>query len=75
MKPRYSKLLINEHVILSTGASWRVTALDLTIFALTGSKERSEEDWRQLIEGVGLKICKICSPVNGIESLIECELQ
>lgn len=74
MKPAYSKLLINEHVILSTGASWRVTSLDVTLFTLAGAKERSEYDWRQLIEGVGLRICKIWSPVNGAESLIECEL-
>jgi hypothetical protein len=74
MKPGYSKLLINEHVILSTGASWRVTALDMTLLALTGTKERAEPDWRELIEGVGLKVCKIWTPVDGIESLIECEL-
>lgn len=74
MKPGYSKLLLNENVILSTNASWRVTALDLSLFALLGARERAEKDWRSLIEGAGLKICRIWSPANGMESLIECEI-
>ena len=74
MKPGYSKLLINENVIMSTGASWKVTGLDLTLFAIMGARERSEEDWRRLIVAAGLQVCKIWSPVSGTESLIECEL-
>lgn len=74
MKPGYSKLLVNENVVSSTGAHWQVTGLDVMIYALLGSKERSEAEWRGLLEGAGLKICKIWNAINGVESLIECEL-
>lgn len=74
MKPGYSKLLVNENVIPSTGAHWQVTGLDLMIYALMGAKERSEREWHDLLEGAGLKICKIWNAANGIESLIECEV-
>ena len=74
MRPGYSKLLIHDYVILSTGASWQATSLDVTLWAVAGAKERSEEDWRQLVESVGLRMCKVWAPVNGVESLIECDL-
>ncbi|KAB5513097.1 hydroxyindole O-methyltransferase [Coniochaeta sp. 2T2.1] len=74
MRPGYSRLLIKEHVIRSTGASWRGTSLDLTLWAMLGAKERSEEDWQELLESVGVKIVKIWTPFDGLESLIECEV-
>ncbi|KAL2174027.1 S-adenosyl-L-methionine-dependent methyltransferase [Thermothelomyces heterothallicus CBS 202.75] len=76
MRPGYSRLLINENVIPGTNADWQATALDLMVMALLSSRERTEEDWRRLLEGAGLKIVKIWSTdkQNGVESLIECEL-
>ena len=74
MRPGYSKLLIKEHVICSTGASWHGTCVDLTLWAMLGARERSEEDWQELLESVGLRILKIWTPVDGLESLIECEV-
>lgn len=74
MKPGYSKLLINENVIPPTGADWQTTALDVMMLALFASKERTEADWRRLLEGAGLKIVKIWGHSEGVESLIECEL-
>ncbi|RYP08322.1 hypothetical protein DL764_001968 [Monosporascus ibericus] len=36
--------------------------------------ERTEQQWRALLGAAGLKICKIWSAGEGVESLIECEL-
>lgn len=75
MKPGYSKLLINENVIPDVGAWWETSALDMVMLTLFCSKERTEADWRNLLEtSAGLKIVKIWSAGKGVESLIEVEL-
>ena len=75
MKKGYSKLLINEHVIPSVGANWEATYLDLYMMILFGSRERTEDDWRVLLEEkCGVRIVKIWNPGNGVEGIIECEV-
>lgn len=75
MKPGYSRLLINENVMPSTGAYWETTALDMIMLTLFSSGERTREAWYNLLEDkVGLKVLKIWSYGTGVESLIECEL-
>jgi hypothetical protein len=73
MKPGHSKLLINENVIPDSGPYWEATSLDL-IMMIVGSCERSERQWRALLESAGLRIVKIWTAQKGVESLIECEL-
>jgi len=75
MKPGYSRLLINEHVIPAIGASWEATYLDLYMGVLFGARERTEEDWRALLQDkCGLSIVKVWNPGNGVEGIIECEV-
>ncbi|TDZ16398.1 O-methyltransferase mpaG [Colletotrichum orbiculare MAFF 240422] len=74
MRPGYSKLLINENVLPPTDANWQTTALDMMMLTLFASRERTEAQWRQLLEPAGLKIVNIWSNGEGVESLIECEL-
>ncbi|KAF2833250.1 S-adenosyl-L-methionine-dependent methyltransferase [Ophiobolus disseminans] len=76
MKPGYSKLLINENVIPDKGADWQATALDMMMLTLFSSKERTLNDWHQLLESseFGLKIVRVWNVQNSQESLIECEL-
>ena len=74
MTPKYSRLLINEFVIPDTGAHWISTALDILMMAVYSSGERSEQNWRRLLEGVGFRITKIWTSEPGTESLIEAEV-
>ncbi|KAL4881812.1 S-adenosyl-L-methionine-dependent methyltransferase [Aspergillus karnatakaensis] len=74
MKKGYSKILINENVIPSTNAYWETTSLDLIMMADFASQERTEKQWVELVESVGLRIVKIWTRRRGVESLIECEL-
>lgn len=74
MDPGYSKLLINENVIPDIGADWQVTGQDLMMMTMVSSRERQECEWRHLLVEAGLKVIKIWTHVNGVESLIECEL-
>jgi hypothetical protein len=74
MKPGYSRLLVNENVIPAMGADWQATAEDIMVLITSSSLERTERNWRNLLEGAGLRICEIWRTENALESLIECEL-
>ncbi len=75
MTPGYSRLLINENVIPLRNAQWEATALDMMMMMLLSSCERTEAGWRDLLEKqAGLRIIKIYTVRNGVESIIECEL-
>ncbi|KAH7034612.1 hydroxyindole O-methyltransferase [Microdochium trichocladiopsis] len=76
MKPGYSKLLINEQVIPARNAHWEATCLDILMMSLLSSKERTEAEWRNLVEvqtGANLRIVRFWSVGNGVENLIEIE--
>jgi hypothetical protein len=70
----YSKLLINENVIPDQGAHWLGTALDMVMMAKFSASERTEQNWRALLESAGFQIVKIWTYEPGTESLIEAEL-
>lgn len=75
LKPGYSRILINENVIPPTKPTWEATALDMMMLTLLSSRERTEADWYHVLEEIGgLKITKIYTAANGVESIIECEL-
>ncbi|KAK7921285.1 hypothetical protein PG985_009307 [Apiospora marii] len=74
MRPGYSKLLINENVIPRTGAYWETTALDMIMLTEFSSRERTLDDWQNLLGAACLRIVKIWGGGKGVESLIECEL-
>ncbi|PHH92320.1 hypothetical protein CDD83_7909 [Cordyceps sp. RAO-2017] len=75
MKPGYSKLLINEHIIPDVGASWEATYLDIYMMTLFSARERTENEWRNLLEKrCGMKILAFWNPGSGVEGIIECEL-
>lgn len=77
MKPGYSKLLIFECVIPRTGAYWEATAGDILMMTQLSALERTEDHWRQLIEGGGLNLRIVrfwSSGQSDVENVIECEL-
>ncbi|MCJ1414442.1 hypothetical protein MMC32_000768 [Xylographa parallela] len=74
MERGYSRLLINELVVPDKGAAWSVTSMDWLMLALGAVRERTESDWRELLESAGMRIVKIWTWEQGTESLIEAEL-
>ena len=57
MTPGYSRLVVHEHVIPAIGASWEATLTDIYMMGLFGAGERTEANWRALLEGLcGLKV-------------------
>ena len=75
MHSGYSKLLINEFVVPDVEATWSITSMDWVMMALSAVKERTEKQWRALLEQAGLKVVEIWTYDQGTESLIEAELQ
>lgn len=70
----FSKILINEIVVLDQGADAFSTEVDLIMMVFHSSWERREKQWRELVESVGLKVTKMW-PCGGVpEKLIEVEL-
>lgn len=74
MQRGYSKLLINENVVPDVNASWWVTTMDWMMMAMLALHERTERQWRELLDSVGLRVVKIWTPNPAAESLIEAEL-
>ncbi|KAI1360459.1 S-adenosyl-L-methionine-dependent methyltransferase [Xylaria arbuscula] len=65
--PRF--LLTN--VVADQGASWQHVAMDFFMMAQVSAQERTETEWRKLIEGCGLKVSGIYTKGEENEGLIE----
>lgn len=74
MEKGYSKLLIHESLVSNIKPLSRVTVSDLTMMACLGAAERTEEQWRELVAAVPLKLVKIWRPPQSVESIIEVEV-
>ncbi|KAI1407192.1 putative sterigmatocystin 8-O-methyltransferase precursor [Hypoxylon sp. FL1857] len=53
-----SAILIDEMVLSECGAPWRATQLDIAMITCLAAMERTEADWRALLDESGLKIQK-----------------
>ena len=58
---RDSVILIDDMVIPVQGAHWQATQLDLTMMAALAAIERTEKQWRLLLDRAGLTIKQICT--------------
>lgn len=74
MEKGYSRLLIHESLVSSEKPLSRVTVSDLTMMACLAAAERAEEQWRELIASVGMRVVSIWRPVQSVESIIEVEV-
>lgn len=74
MERGYSKLLLYEMVIPAKGASAVQTTLDLALMSVCSGLERTEEQWKSLLDAAGLRIVSISRHPRAAESVIEVEL-
>lgn len=75
MTPGYSKVLLNELVIPDHGADIVGLQIDFTMLSAVGAEERSESQWRDMLDRAGLTITKIWTRAQEAESIIEAELK
>ncbi|ROW05745.1 hypothetical protein VMCG_05180 [Cytospora schulzeri] len=73
-KKGYSKLVITDVVVPPEKASIMQATHDVGLMALLAAGERTEADWRKLLDNAGFKIIKVWKDTRGIESVIEAEL-
>ncbi|KAL8880631.1 MAG: hypothetical protein Q9198_001996 [Flavoplaca austrocitrina] len=75
MKPGFSKLLISEFVLPDRDTALFPATLDIQMMGLHAGMERSEKQWRTLLDSAGLKVVKIWQEVKGGEGVIEAMLK
>lgn len=54
-----SVVLIDEMVLPNQGAHWLAATLDLMVMSSLGAMERSEKQWRDLLDAAGFRIKEI----------------
>ena len=59
MDPTYSKLLINQWVVPTQGATSFMTHQDFNMMAVYAGMERTEQQWHELLAKAGFKIQSI----------------
>ncbi|KAI0015523.1 putative O-methyltransferase [Xylariomycetidae sp. FL0641] len=64
MKPGYSKLLLHEMIVPEQGASRFHAMLDMTMMSFNAGMERTEKQWKALLERAGLVVVKTWPPVQ-----------
>jgi hypothetical protein len=74
MKAGYSKLIIKDNILPNTGAHFSVTGQDLGIMQAFAGRERTEAEWRTLLESVGLRVEAIYTHERSDDGVIECVL-
>lgn len=75
MKPNYLKLLISEFVLPDMNTALFPATLDMQMMGLHAGMERSERQWRTLLDFAGLRVIKIWQDVKGGEAVIEAMLK
>lgn len=71
MDPQCSRILIVDFVLPDTNTPLLQASLDIQMMSIGAGIERSERQWRELLNGAGLDITGIWSSSPGMESVIE----
>lgn len=74
LKKGYSRVLFNEIVINEEKPTLAATSMDMMMLAHFAVRERTESNWKAILEKVGLKVVNIYNYPGVAESLIEAEL-
>ena len=75
MKRGYSKLLISDHILPEQNCPLHSFGRDIAMMSLHGGVERSENQWKALLEPAGLEIIKFYYLGEKGEGLIEAKLE
>ena len=54
-----SLILIDDIVLPDANVHWQATQVDLTMMCALASMERTQEQWRAMLDSVGLKILTV----------------
>ncbi|KAI1259429.1 putative hydroxyindole O-methyltransferase [Xylariaceae sp. FL1019] len=74
LKPGYSRILLNEIVLSEDHPTLAATSMDMMMLAHFAVRERTEADWKRIIESAGLRVSGIYAYPGSAECVIEAEL-
>ncbi|KAL1866897.1 hypothetical protein Daus18300_006600 [Diaporthe australafricana] len=74
LKPGYSKLLVYDHVVPETSAHPHATSYDLTMMVKVAGMERTETQWRALLQSAGYKVAEVWRSPLATQAILEAEL-
>ena len=75
MEKEYSTLLIYDYVMPETEAPIRAAAMDMQMMSLFAGVERTESQWRVILDASGLEMVQVWYSVTKFESVIESKLK
>jgi hypothetical protein len=75
MTKGYSKLLLNEFIFPEKGCPLLQVGFDLTMMSMHAGLERTEKQWRNLLEKAGLEVKMFWFPAGDGEGIVEAELK
>ncbi|KAL4930799.1 S-adenosyl-L-methionine-dependent methyltransferase [Aspergillus undulatus] len=70
MEPGYSRLVINDNIVPDQNCEYTVACLNLLMTVQVGSRERTELQWRELLNSVGLTEMSFHQPPGDGEGII-----
>ena len=73
--PGYSRVLLNEIVLSEERPTLAATSMDMMMLAHLGVRERTEAEWKAIVEKAGLKFLNVYTYPGVAESVIEAELE
>lgn len=74
LKKGYSRVLLNEIVVHEEKPTLAATSMDMMMLAHFAVRERTEADWKRILETAGLSVIHVYSHPGVAECLIEAEL-
>ena len=75
MKKGYSKLIIGEYILPDKGCPLMAAGADLAMLTLHSGMERSERQWRDLLDSSGLEVVGIWPPPGNGDGIVEAMLK
>lgn len=75
LKPGYSRVLLNEIVLSEDKPTIAATSMDMMMLAHFAVRERTEEEWKTILEKAGLEFLQVYSYPGVAESIIEAQLR
>lgn len=75
MEKAYSRILIDDYVLPDTNAPIRGSSMDLLMMMFLSGMERTERQWKILLDRCGLEIVKVWKTRSDYESVIEARLK
>ena len=67
-----SVILIDDMILPNSGTHWHAAQLDMAMMSTVSVMERSEKQWRALLDSAGLKIAKVYTYTEELRDSIIC---